>query len=255
MSLRRPLGWLALASTLATATSAVSQEQRSAPPSAHREPQASWQSTCEDIGGVSPSCPRPALQLGGGQGGFSDPRRSTTAHGSDDAPLSLESLARPGTYLPVGLSVSGAFRDEAPDGLMLGAEASLVSFNEIGPPGAWFGGYLDGGWDFAAEAFRHSLGPQFGIAMLGLDTGYLGQWQSGSYRPGLASRGFITLGWVAVYGRYGRLWGLAGAGDEDVAEFGVLAKIPLLLWERDDRTQEQATTPRPSPVPPPCSTW
>ena len=147
----------------------------------------------------------------------------------EDGDFDLASLAEPGVYLPMGASLGGAYRHDAPDGLMLGAEVSLVSFGQVGPPGSWFGGYADGCWDFGVDAFRHSTGPQFGIAMLGLDVGYLGELRDGTYRPGLSARGFVTLGVLSMFGRYGRLYGRGAVADEDVAEFGVLVKVPLRL--------------------------
>jgi len=136
---------------------------------------------------------------------------------------------RPGLYLPIGVSAAGAYGSDDQSGLALGAEASLVSLGLVGPDGTWLGGYTDACWDFGANAFRHSTGPQFGIAMLGLDLGYLGEVRDGQYRPGFTARGLVTMGVLSLFGRYGRLYGGAGRDDGDVAEFGVLAKVPLLL--------------------------
>lgn len=136
---------------------------------------------------------------------------------------------QPGLYLPIGATAAGAYRSDDTSGLALGGEASLVSLGAVGPPGTWLGGYADARWDFGADALLHSVGPQFGIAMLGLDLGYLGEASGGRYRPGFTARGLLTIGILSLFGRYGRLYGEAGQDDEDVAEFGVLAKIPWLL--------------------------
>jgi hypothetical protein len=152
-----------------------------------------------------------------------------TAREVQEPPSLLATWMRPGLYLPIGVSAAGAYGSDDQSGLALGAEASLVSLGLVGPGGTWLGGYTDACWDFGADAFRHSAGPQLGIAMLGLDLGYLGEVRDGQYRPGFTARGLVTMGILSLFGRYGRLYGGAGRDDEDVAEFGVLAKFPLLL--------------------------
>lgn len=176
----------------------------------------------------------------------SSPTRPQSA--TDRQPL-VARWARPGLYLPVGVSAAGTYRaaDGETRGLALGSEVSVVSFDQVGPPGTWLGGYADATWDLAAAAFRHGAGPQFGIAMLGLDLGYLGELCEGRYRPGFAARGLLTMGPLSLFGRYGRLYGEAGQDDEDVAEFGVLAKFPWLLsgGGRADDVPVAAGTARP----------
>ena len=143
----------------------------------------------------------------------------------------------PGVFLPVGVSFAGTFREPDLDGLALGAEASLVSVEQIGPSGLWFGGYVDALWDTGSGALRHNIGPEIGIAVLGLDVSYFGVVRQGEYRPGFAARGFVTLGVLSAYVRYGRSF--ADKEAPDFAELGLLAKVPIRLT----RDEEPASAP------------
>lgn len=148
----------------------------------------------------------------------------------------------PGLFLPIGLSLAGCFRGSDLDGAVLGGEASLVSVDQLGLPGGWIGGFVDAQWDAGSDAFRHGIGPEFGIGLIGVDVSYFGELRNGHYRPGFAARALLAFGVATIYGRYGRAYD--GTATADFAELGVLAKLPLRLT-RDEPTPPAA--PRSDP--------
>src|SRR5262249_37935169 len=126
-----------------------------------------------------------------------------------------------GWFAPVGVNVGGSLHHDVPGGFVLGGEASIVRFD-----GAWMGAYTDALWDFGADEFRFSVGPEIGIAFLGVDLGYLGTVSGDEYHHGVAVRGLLTLSLVGFYAR----WGHQFARDErspDFGEVGALLKVPL----------------------------
>ena len=156
---------------------------------------------------------------------------SGPARAEADATDTVRRWLAPGLFLPMGLSLAGCFRGGDLDGAVLGAEASLVSIDQLGLPGGWLGGFVDAQWDGGSRAFRHGIGPEFGIGLIGVDVSYFGELRDGRYRPGFAARALLTFGVVAAYGRYGRAYD--GTDSADFAEFGMLAKFPLRL-SRDE---------------------
>lgn len=128
-------------------------------------------------------------------------------------------------YLPVGANLGAAIHPGLRSGFLFGAEASLVYPVSSG---LWYGGYVDALGDTGARAFRWSTGPELGFGFVGLDGGYLGQAGKAGYSHGVTARGLLTLGLVAVYGRWGHLFGDTGA--ENFAEVGALLKFPIELW-------------------------
>ena len=131
-----------------------------------------------------------------------------------------------GFWLPVGLELGASMFPDRPGGFFVGGEASLVSY-EAGP---WAGVFVDGSWDFGAEQLRHCIGPEIGFATVGIDGGYLGVLEDGTYRPGIAVRASGTLAFVAAYFRYGHVF--AGAPAPDFAEVGFNFKFPIQLASR-----------------------
>jgi hypothetical protein len=118
-------------------------------------------------------------------------------------------------------------------GLLVGGEVSLFKLNldiEISrnndtkpDPTYWIGGYADAVHDFGANTTRFSIGPEIGYGLFGLDGGYL--FEAGEQdHHGLTVRGAITVGFVAVYARYSRVF---GADDPNRGELGLLFKVPL----------------------------
>lgn len=116
-------------------------------------------------------------------------------------PQKHRSLLGSGLFLNMGGSVAVAGHKDASTSATVGAEVSLVAFND----GPWSGGYLDARYDFGAEEGRISVGPELGYAMFGLDAG--------------------------VYRRIGP--GPDQWGTTNFFEGGLLLKVPLELthWE------------------------
>ncbi|MBW2525302.1 MAG: hypothetical protein JRI23_14045 [Deltaproteobacteria bacterium] len=153
-----------------------------------------------------------------------------------------------GFWLPVGVTLGGAFRGDLPDGFMLGAEVSAVYLWAEGDAGGmWLGGVADAVWDFGIDAFRHRVGPEIGWGPLGVDVTYLGQARDGVYDPGINVRGLFTLAVVSLYGGYGHLF-VDGDGGS-YGEFGALVKfpIPIDVDSRSDRFRDPPPPPEPEP--------
>ena len=154
-------------------------------------------------------------------------------------------IADKALYLPVGLSVGGAFHHEN-KGLTLGAEASLAHWRE----GWWMGLYSDILHDFGNERTRLSIGPEFGYGFFGIDGGLLTQLGDDKLYTGYQVRGLLTMSVIALYGRGGYL--PSHPTEQGFAEFGVLFKIPILLWEDRPpfgRYHEPRELPPPAPSP------
>ncbi len=115
---------------------------------------------------------------------------------------------------------------------VLGGELSAVVFNLGGlletPPGpiTALGAYVDGVWDFSADALRVSAGPELAWMMFGLDGGYMMQRRAGQLKHGANARVFISLVYVALYARGGATFGEA---PERMMELGLLLKLPVKL--------------------------
>lgn len=129
-----------------------------------------------------------------------------------------------GVYLMPGASVGARFAGEDGAGLLLGGEVSLVSQNVNF---FWFGAYVDGVYDFAAEGTRISLGPELGWSAFGLDAGYVFESGPGRQTHGVAVRPMLTIGLASLYVR-----GVQQFGDSDrFVELGLLFKYPVDLWK------------------------
>lgn len=129
-----------------------------------------------------------------------------------------------GMYLMPGASVAARFAGEDGAGLLLGGELSLVSHyvNFF-----WFGGYVDGLYDFAAERARLSVGPELGWSAFGLDAGYVLESAPGRWTHGVSVRPMLTIGLASLYVR-----GVQQFGTSDrFMELGVLLKYPVELWK------------------------
>ena len=139
-----------------------------------------------------------------------------------------------GWYVPVGLTLAGSVHPDRPDGFVLGAEVSAAHIDM--DSGFWYGAYLDALWDFGPDALRFSLGPEIGVGPVGLDGGYLGEIHDRTYTHGFQLRLLLTLGVVAVYGRWGHLF--RHPREENFGEFGLLVKFPVPVklepasWQR-----------------------
>lgn len=128
---------------------------------------------------------------------------------------------------PVGVNVGGALHDHAlPAGVVLGAEASAARVAAAWRvPTFWRGAYVDGLYDFGARRGRVGVGPEIGVAFLGLDAGFVAQLGDGALRPGFAVRPMLTVGLVTLYARF-----VDVPGDSVVNrtwELGALFKWPI----------------------------
>ena len=133
-----------------------------------------------------------------------------------------------GLFLPVGLSLGGAFRgDGVPNSFLLGVETSLAFFEVSGPPsGVWAGVVTDVAYDFERAAVRYRAGLEAGWWMMGGEITYIGAFDDG-HQSGIGGRLTATLqGIVSVYGGYGRFF----SADAGFGELGLLIKVPLPLW-------------------------
>lgn len=128
------------------------------------------------------------------------------------------------TYVPVGVNVGYSLnRSLSPNnGGLLGLEASVVDFYE----GRWYGAYADAVVDFASDEVRCTLGPELGLAILGIDGGYLFTDSPQGTQHGFVVRPMFAFGWVTAYTRFGIV--LTPPKDK-FGEVGLLLKFPL--WE------------------------
>ena len=155
---------------------------------------------------------------------------------------------RSGWYLPIGLNLGAAIHPELEHGFLLGGEVSAAFL--FTDTGLWSGFYADALWDFGPDSFRFSLGPEMGWGFLGLDVGYTGEVSDGRYHNGLQLRGLITMGFVAVYGRWVHRFG--DVTEHDFGEVGLLLKWPIPVGlrpyrPRTYRSSQPSSTPRSRP--------
>jgi hypothetical protein len=92
-----------------------------------------------------------------------------------------------------------------------------ISFPNLG----WFGGYVDGDYDFGTNTIRFTLGPEIGWDFLGLDGGVAVERTPDKTNVGYALRGVFTLAFVQGFERVE----VFGDGSAQV-EAGVLVKRP-----------------------------
>lgn len=156
-----------------------------------------------------------------------------------------------GWFLPVGLTLGAGLHPEEEHGVVLGGEVS-AAYLSVRDLMWWAGAYADVLYDFGTEATRFSVGPEVGLSVFGLDVGYLGvvDDQDG-YASGLQVRGVVTIGFMAVYGRWGHVFG--DVGEHDFGEVGLLIKAPIPLDVEPYRPGPPVEPYRPGPAdaPPP----
>ncbi len=122
-----------------------------------------------------------------------------------------------GTYGLGGLT-TGVSLDRA--GFLLGGELSVVrQTREF----FWFGGYLDGVYDFERKQTRLSVGPEFGWSAFGLDAGYLLALDGAGAHGGITARPLLSIGYVTVFGRVSHLL----EAQQTWVEAGLLLKYPV----------------------------
>jgi hypothetical protein len=134
-------------------------------------------------------------------------------------------------FFSAGVNAGVASHDDG-DGLVVGAEASTGivwhDFKLFGESRLrdvrWVGGYLDALRDFGSGTTRISVGPEAGIAGLGIDMGLLVQLGDGQ-RWGWSVRPAITNGVISVGVRYARFFD--GKPEASFGEASVLLKWPF----------------------------
>lgn len=141
---------------------------------------------------------------------------ATAAADDGDKPFAFGGL--PGWTLLGGLSGGGSFGSGGGGGF-LGGELSLNRLQE----GAWAGLYVDGLYDFGRSESLLSAGPQFGMAVLGVDLGGALRTRDGENDVGVVGRLMVSLGLFSLYGRYGYFID----SEDHLGQIGLLLKWPL----------------------------
>lgn len=129
-----------------------------------------------------------------------------------------------GIFFNPGLSTGITDQDGAR--FFLGGEASIAKVEE-NKIIRWCGGYVDALWIAGTNGIRHSVGGEFGLTVIGVELGYLGELYKGNYSAGIRTGLVATIGVVGAYFRYGHLWG--NPAQNNYAEGGILLKIPFDL--------------------------
>lgn len=134
-----------------------------------------------------------------------------------------------GVWMPVGVTLGGAFRDEPVSGFVIGGELSVVYlWMDSGLQGMWLGGVADATYDFGVEGVRHRVGPEIGYGPVGIEVAYVGlDRDEEGYRPGINLRAVAGISVLALYGGWGHMFG-DGPG-ANYGEFGGLLKFPIPL--------------------------
>jgi hypothetical protein len=165
------------------------------------------------------------------------------AIGCSLAPRAARAEGELGLHLHTGVNLGRSIYDQAGDGFVLGGETSLVLLHSgrqdddgvdhdtpgipmIGTP-TWVGIYGDVLRDTGSDTTRISIGPELGRELIGVDGGLLVQ-LGDQRRWGFTVRPCLTVGLVALYGRWGHL--VDDEPRQDVVETGILVKLPLRLW-------------------------
>lgn len=148
-------------------------------------------------------------------------------------------------WLPMGLNLGYSLNpDPAPNGLLIGPEISFVYLDRTG---YWGGVYTDLLHDTGPEQWRFSGGLEGGVAIFGMDVGYVGA-SGDEWQHGLRGRLLISLAAIHLYGGVGTLFQQPDA--VAYGELGVLLKFPLQLWQTESR-RPWMNRPPPDPPPPP----
>lgn len=153
--------------------------------------------------------------------------RETAAVAARAPSLSLPSRARAadqpmfgtfeGTYGLGGMSTGVSFDG---GGFLLGGELSIVRQTQ---EFAWFGGYIDGVYDFQRKQTRLSIGPELGWSAFGLDAGYLLALDDEGAHSGITARPLISIGYITAFGRVSHLF----EDKRTWVEAGLLLKYPV----------------------------
>lgn len=146
-------------------------------------------------------------------------RDSGRAHPLESPPASW--------YLPVGFNfgaLTGAGREL---GTYFGGEVSLARLDQSW---MWWGGYLDGSYDFGTGDVLASAGVEWGYRTFGFDAGYLVELGAhGEQRHGIALRPLLTTGLVSLTLRGAVFLGPGSTGQRGAVELPWLGQLGLLV--------------------------
>jgi hypothetical protein len=148
----------------------------------------------------------------------------------------LRDLHLEGWYGKLGLETGVVFARERAAAPLLGATATFVRMNDHLE---WFGlqGDVLVDWNGDRDAgARWSLGPEFGVALYGVDVSYFGERAEAGTSHGFQVRAKLTVGVAAVYLRGG--FALSGAESSSL-ETGLQLKLPVFVAR-----QRRANPPR-----------
>jgi hypothetical protein len=140
-----------------------------------------------------------------------------------DGPVGALPYIGDGWYGKLGVQLGTAFARDRGAGLVAGGVFTVVKLTDL----RWYGAQADLMLDTNGDAdsgARWSIGPEFGVAIIGADISYFGERVEGETRHGLAVRGKLTLGFFAVYLRFG---GVFADADPFSVEAGLQIKLPL----------------------------
>lgn len=131
--------------------------------------------------------------------------------------------------VPLGLGIH-----RGPNQFFFGAEASVFHLNR---DFRWLGGYADIVAEPSSEAVRVSVGPEIGMAILGIDAGYVKE-LGGAERHGFAVRPMLTLAFTTFAFRVGHFPGDDGG---TYGELTLLVKVPFEIKTEPHRIPRPAT--------------
>lgn len=131
--------------------------------------------------------------------------------------------------VPLGLGLH-----RGPNQFFFGAEASLFHLNR---DFRWLGGYADIVAEPSSEAVRVSVGPEIGMAVLGIDAGYVRE-LGGTKRHGFAVRPMLSLAFTTLAFRIGHFPGEEGG---TYGELTLLVKVPFEISTEPYRHARPAT--------------
>ncbi len=142
-------------------------------------------------------------------------------------------------WFPLGINTGYAI-NPAPlsNGFLIGPEASFVYLDHSA---TWAGVYTDVLRDFGAETTRWSVGAEFGVAIFGLDVGYVRSYGDVDW-GGLRGRLLLSLAAIHLYGGPG--WILSGEETEAYGEIGLLLKFPINIWSAEPRRRHYPAVDR-----------
>jgi hypothetical protein len=146
---------------------------------------------------------------------------ATSVASADAGPKFSDSL-----WLPLGLNLGYSLQPEpVPNGFVFGPEASFVYLDRSA---YWLGAYADALHDFGPKNTRIGLGAEAGVAIFGLDAGYV-RTVGDDPADGFRARLLISFAALHFYGGVGHTFGEPDRGT--YGEIGALIKFPILLWE------------------------